>query len=113
MAVPRFVRHTVKQASVPVPPRPEQLARSKIDEQLEACRWVALDITPMNIHADPGVAVRESPLERTEDAQSKKGWADYLWWVSARALGVIKANPACHALQGRVGALKEIHPRTE
>jgi len=62
-----------------VPLTPEQQAREKIDEQLEACGWVVQDFTSMNIHAGPGVAVREFPLTWKEGTEIKSGSADYLF----------------------------------
>ncbi|MDE0624020.1 MAG: DEAD/DEAH box helicase family protein [Bryobacterales bacterium] len=85
-----------------MPLTPEQQAREKIDEQLEACGWVVQDFTSMDIHARPGVAVREFPLKWKEGAEIKSGSADYLLYADGWAIGVIEAKPAGHTLQGVV-----------
>ena len=85
-----------------MPLTPEQQAREKIDEQLEACGWVVQDFTSMDIHAGPGVAVREFPLKWKEGAEIKSGSADYLLYADGWAIGVIEAKPAGHTLQGVV-----------
>ena len=74
---------------------PEQQAREKIDEQLEACGWAVQDFASMSIHAARGVAVREYPL--------KSGFADYLLYADGWAVGVVEAKPAGHTLEGVVG----------
>lgn len=85
-----------------MPLTPEQQAREKIDEQLEACGWVVQDFTSMNIHAGPGVAVREFPLKWREGAEIKSGSADYLLYADGWATGVVEAKPAGHTLEGVV-----------
>ena len=77
-----------------MPLTPEQQAREKIDEQLEASGWVVQDFNSMNIHADSGVAVREFPLKWKEGAEIKSGFADYLLYIDGWAIGVIEAKPA-------------------
>ena len=54
----------------------------------------------MDIHASHGVAVREFPLKWNEAEKEKTGWADYLLYVDAQAIGVVEAKPAGHTLQG-------------
>ena len=56
----------------------------------------------MDIHAGPGVAVREFPLKWKEGAEIKSGSADYLLYADGWAIGVIEAKPAGHTLQGVV-----------
>ena len=85
-----------------MPLTPEQRAREKIDGQLEACGWVVQDFTSMNIHACPGVAVREFPLKWREGAEIKSGSADYLLYADGWAIGVIEAKPTGHTLEGVV-----------
>lgn len=40
-------------------PDPEARAREDIDRQLELAGWVVQDRDQLNVHAGPGVAVRE------------------------------------------------------
>ena len=49
-------------------------------------------IAEMNISAGLGVAIREFPL--------KTGFADYMLYADAKALGVIEAKPEDHTLTG-------------
>ena len=56
----------------------------------------------MNIHAGPGVAVREFPLKWKEGAEIKSGSADYLLYADGWAIGVVEAKPAGHTLEGVV-----------
>ncbi|MCY4497118.1 MAG: DEAD/DEAH box helicase family protein, partial [Rhodospirillaceae bacterium] len=83
-----------------MPLTPEQQAREKIDEQLEACGWVVQDFASMNIHAARGVAVREYPLRWREDTRIRTGFADYLLYADGWAIGVVEAKRAGHTLQG-------------
>ncbi len=71
---------------------PEQKARQKIDRQLEQCGWLVQDYRSIDLSAGPGVAVREFPL--------KTGFADYLFYVDRRVLGVVEAKPEGHTLTG-------------
>ena len=71
---------------------PEQKARQKIDQQLDQCGWTVQDYRQMNISAGLGVAVREFPL--------KTGFADYMLYADAKAIGVIEAKPEGHTLTG-------------
>ena len=50
---------------------PEAVARVTIDSALEAAGWQVQDVHHINLHAGPGVAVREFPLPG-------HGFADYL-----------------------------------
>jgi type I restriction enzyme R subunit len=74
--------------------KPEDLARERIDAQLEDCGWTVQDGKAMNIMAGPGVAVREFILK------SGHGRADYLLNVDGKVIGVIEAKPEGHTLRG-------------
>ena len=74
-------------------PAPEQEARQKIDQLLQAAGWVVQDYKAANIHAGRGVALREFPLPGY-------GFADYLLYVDGRAAGVIEAKKAGVTLTG-------------
>lgn len=69
---------------------PEELARQKVDSQLEAAGWVLQDRAAFNRHAALGVAVREFSLPGGE--------ADYLLFVDGKAAGVVEAKPAGNTL---------------
>lgn len=56
--------------------KPEERARQRIDELLEAAGWRVQDFHNLNLGASLGVAVREFPL--------KTGEADYLLFVEMR-----------------------------
>lgn len=71
---------------------PEQKARQRIDQRLGQCGWLVQDCADMDISAGLGVAVREFPL--------KSGFADYLLYLDARAVGVVEAKPEGHTLTG-------------
>jgi type I restriction enzyme R subunit len=59
---------------------PEQRAREKIDELLEAAGWVVQSRNELNLGAGLGVAVREF--------QTTSGPADYVLFVNRKAVGV-------------------------
>jgi len=80
--------------------KPEDRAREVIDRQLEACGWAVQDRASMNIHAAPGVAVREFPVVKPD---GKRGSVDYLLYADAQAIGVVEAKPATHSLSGVEG----------
>lgn len=63
---------------------PEQRARDAIDPQLLSCGWIVQDKARLNLHAAPGVAVREY---RTD-----VGPADYVLFVDGKPVGVIEAK---------------------
>ncbi len=63
---------------------PEQIARDTIDRQLTASGWVIQDKTAINLHAAPGVAVREYLTDA--------GPADYLLFIHGQPAGVIEAK---------------------
>ena len=75
-------------------PQPEQRAREKIDQLLQAARWHVWDAAASNIHAARGVAIREFPLK------SGHGFADYLLYVDGKAAGVIEAKKEGVTLTG-------------
>jgi len=72
---------------------PEERARAEIDRQLMACGWVVQDRAEMDIYAEPGVAVREFPLQGGEEA-------DYLLYAYEQAIGVVEAKPEGFTLHG-------------
>jgi len=72
--------------------KPEELARQKIDQLLEAAGWVIQDFKDLNLSASLGVVIREFPL--------KSGFADYLLFVDKKAVGVIEAKPEGTTLSG-------------
>jgi type I restriction enzyme R subunit len=63
---------------------PEQLARDRIDLQLNACGWTVQDKKSINLHAAAGVAVREY--------QTDVGPADYVLFVDRKPVGIIEAK---------------------
>ena len=71
---------------------PEQKARQQIDRQLEQAGWIVQDYAQMHITAGLGVAVREFPL--------KTGFADYLLYAHAKAIGSVEAKPEGFGLMG-------------
>lgn len=74
------------------PLTPEQFARQSIDQQLAHCGWLVQDYRALNLAAARGIAVREFPLAA--------GFADYLLYADARAIGVVEAKPEGHTLTG-------------
>ena len=77
-----------------MPMTPEQLAREKIDQQLESAGWVLQDVGTLNLAAGRGIAVREFPLA------SGYGFADYLLYVDRKAVGVAEAKSEGTTLTG-------------
>jgi type I restriction enzyme R subunit len=73
--------------------KPEALARETIDEALQLAGWILQDVKTTNVHAGPGVAVREFPL-------GSHGFADYLLYVKGKAAGVIEAKSLGTPLTG-------------
>lgn len=71
---------------------PEQKARQQIDRQLVQAGWIVQDYAQMHITAGLGVAVREFPL--------KTGFADYLLYAHAKAIGSVEAKPEGFGLMG-------------
>ncbi|MDD3029394.1 MAG: type I restriction-modification enzyme R subunit C-terminal domain-containing protein [Alphaproteobacteria bacterium] len=64
---------------------PEQIARDRIDAELEESGWVVQSAKEMNFGAGLGVAVREF--------QTDVGPVDYALFVNQKAVGVIEAKP--------------------
>lgn len=64
--------------------RPEARAREKIDRQLTDAGWTVQDRAGANIHAAPGIAIREFPL--------RGGPVDYLLYVDGAAAGAVEAK---------------------
>ena len=73
-------------------PAPEQQARADIDAALAEAGWVIHDRATMNLAAATGVAVREARMAPNH------GFADYLLFISGKAVGVVEAKPAGYAL---------------
>ena len=65
---------------------PEAKARQQIDAILGSAGWLVQDYATRNIHAGPGVAIREFPLNQGH------GTADYLLYVDQQAVGVLEAK---------------------
>ena len=64
--------------------KPEDLARTHIDQKLTQAGWVIQDMAQLNLGAALGVAVREYPTD--------SGPADYVLFVNRVACGVIEAK---------------------
>jgi len=77
-----------------MPLLPEQQARERIDAMLVAAGWVVQSRDEANLHAARGVAVREFKL------LPGHGFADYLLFVDAKAVGVIEAKKPGETLSG-------------
>jgi type I restriction enzyme R subunit len=73
-------------------PPSEEVARERIDLQLEASGWRVQDLAQLNFAASRGVAVREM--------RSQGGPADYILFVDGKALGVVEAKKAGTTLSG-------------
>lgn len=71
---------------------PEQNARQEIDRQLTAAGWLVQDQRHLNLHAGPGIALCETEVEG--------GFADYMLFVDAKAIGVLEAKPEDYSLVG-------------
>ncbi len=71
---------------------PEDRARQQIDRQLVQAGWTVQNFADMEISAGLGVAVREFPLET--------GFADYLLYAEAKAIGTIEGKPEGFTLTG-------------
>lgn len=77
------------------PSKPEEKARTKIDQMLEAAGWIVQDYSDIDLDAGPGVAVREFML--------KTGPADYVLFVDSKAIAVVEAKPVGTTLGGVTG----------
>lgn len=71
---------------------PEARARIKIDAMLAAAGWVVQSRDELNLHAGPGVAVREVP--------TPTGPADYVLFLDRKACAVLEAKPEGVTLLG-------------
>jgi len=71
---------------------PEARARVKIDVMLTAAGWVVQSRDELNLHAGPGVAVREVP--------TPTGPADYVLFLDRKACAVLEAKPEGVTLLG-------------
>ena len=74
--------------------KPEQAARETIDRLLAAAGWLVCDVHEADIHAAPGVAIREFVLD------AGYGFADDLLYVDGEAAGVIEAKKQGATLTG-------------
>ena len=74
------------------PLTPEQRARQEIDKALDTAGWLVQDRNELNLSAGPGVAVREFKMA------DGHGFADYMLFVEAKAVGVLEAKPAGYPL---------------
>ncbi|MDQ7785651.1 MAG: type I restriction endonuclease [Desulfomonilaceae bacterium] len=74
--------------------RDETAAREEIDQRLTAAGWYVCDLDEADIHAHPGLAIREFPL------RTSHGFADYMLYLNAKAAGVIEAKKAGTSLTG-------------
>jgi type I restriction enzyme R subunit len=74
--------------------KPEEKARVGIDQALAEAGWRVQSLSEINIHAARGVAVREFPLQRGH------GFADYLLYVSGKAVGAVEAKRKGETLTG-------------
>jgi len=63
---------------------PEQRARVRIDEMLEAAGWIILNYADADFAAGPGVAIREF--------MTPKGPVDYLLVAETKVVGSIEAK---------------------
>ncbi|MGH2711539.1 MAG: type I restriction-modification enzyme R subunit C-terminal domain-containing protein [Actinomycetota bacterium] len=72
--------------------KPEQAAREKIDDKLEAAGWIIQDRPATNLSAGLGVAVREFPTQT--------GPVDYGLYVGGAAAGAVEAKPEGFTLSG-------------
>lgn len=73
---------------------PEQVAREEVDRLLAEAGWIVQNRDEINLSAGRGIAIREFRL--TEGF----GYADYLLFVDAQAVGVLEAKPVGHTLGG-------------
>ena len=73
---------------------PEARARRVIDKMLAGAGWIVQSRAELNLHAGPGVAVREVP--------TPTGPADYILFLDGRACGALEAKPEGVTLSGVV-----------
>jgi type I restriction enzyme, R subunit len=72
--------------------KPEERARQKIDQLLEASGWIVQSRTNLNLGSGPGIALRELP--------SPTGPADYWLFVNRELVGAVEAKPEGTTLSG-------------
>jgi type I restriction enzyme R subunit len=65
-------------------PTPEACARQVIDPALTTAGWIVQDREGVNLHAGPGIAVRETP--------TATGPADYRLFLDGRACGASRQS---------------------
>ena len=70
----------------------EARARKTIDAQLITVGWLVQSADRANIHAGPGVAIREFVLDKPH------GRVDYLLFLNGQPAGVIEAKPEATTL---------------
>jgi type I restriction enzyme, R subunit len=73
---------------------PEARARQHIDAMLGDAGWIVQSRADLNLHAGPGVAVREVP--------TPTGPADYILFLDGKACGALEAKPEGVTLSGVV-----------
>ena len=78
---------------------PKARARQKIDAMLARSGWVVQSRDAINLHAGPGVAVREVPTPTVP--------ADYLLFLDGRACGALEAKPEGSTLAGVVSQAED------
>ena len=72
--------------------KPEEQARTRIDDLLEQAGWVIQDRRQLNLGAGRGIAVREFSMAT--------GAADYLLFVDRQAVGTVEAKKVGQTLVG-------------
>jgi type I restriction enzyme R subunit len=70
--------------------KPEERARQKIDQLLEAAGWIVQSRQNLNLGSGTGIALRELP--------SPTGPADYWLFVNRRLVGAVEAKPEGYTL---------------
>lgn len=70
--------------------KPEERARQKIDQLLEAAGWIVQSRQNLNLGSGIGIALRELP--------SPTGPADYWLFVNRRLVGAVEAKPEGYTL---------------
>ena len=70
--------------------KPEERARQKIDQLLEAAGWIVQSRQNLNLGSGTGIALRELP--------SPTGPADYWLFVNRRLIGAVEAKPEGYTL---------------
>ncbi len=73
---------------------PEARARQRIDAMLAAAGWIVQSRSDLNLHAGPGIAVRE--------VSTTTGPADYILFLDGKACGALEAKAEGVTLSGVV-----------